>query len=825
MGFYQDTTTTYGVHVTIWLKRWSKLNSKKASFINRRIYLLECKRNGVGPKHITQNIKNLHNLLDGAPAPLIRKMHHFNSKVAGKILNFEISHTNCTLRSIDKEMNKLHQNIVNVLPSRIYEKYFLKQNTLFNKIFHKIKEKNLDKIQKLVNENKANWKTSEKWFKNISSKQIPHNVELVLSLGPKFNLHTTVKDINLEILLAHVEQLVSKIQESKRNLVRSKITSIITSHIHRFKDVRNLETKLINEVKQFLRENDELLVLKSDKGGVTVVMDKAKYNEGIEVLLNNNNSFRKLNRDPTLTVQNKANAIITDLVKHNYISPEEGKTMKIYNANAPKIYGNPKVHKDGYPLRPIISSIQGPTNNIAKYIATILKNAYNTDNEYYITDSFHFSSVVNNLKIPDNYVLISLDVVNLFGSLTKNIINEVIKARWETIKTYANGLTEKKFLEITDFVLDNNYFSYNQKFYIQILGCAMGSKLSPILAQYVMDYVLDQSLQKLPFKPTFVKKFVDDLIVALPADQIQLMLNTVNQFDNNIQFTIEKEVNRAVPFLDTLVRRDVDSNTIKLDWYRKPSAAGRYVHYKSNHNINIKVNFVKQMRHRITNICHAEFKNKNLKILENLLVENGYPLSMIRSLIYSSSSSTEAEGRMQTDRDQTDISYGVLPYYNDLTDRLVKVFHQENIKVAKKSTKSVGSLFSNLKDKTPKGLRSNVVYKLTCSTCSDVYVGQTSQWLKSRIALHKSDVKKGVDRCALVGHIKGNPNHRINYGNVEILESDRNYERRLFLEMVNINRLNNNMNKKSDTQNLNVIYTYLLECAKNNNHYDGALDE
>lgn len=283
-----------------------------------------------------------------------------------------------------------------------------------------------------------------KWFKNISSKEIPDNVKFVLSLGPKFNLQTTVKDINLEHLLAHVEQLVSKIENSKRNLVRAKVTSIITNHIHRFRDVKNSETKLIKEVKCFLKENEDLLIIKSDKGGVTIIMDRVKYNEGIEDLLNSDNNFKRLNRDPTLTVQTKANAIISELVKLKSITPEEGKTMKIYNAIAPKIYGNPKVHKEGYPLRPIISSVQGPTIHVAKYIATILKKAYNTDNDYYISDSIHFSKLVNNLKIPDNHVLISLDVVNFFGNLTKNIINKAIKNKWETIKAYTNGLTQKK---------------------------------------------------------------------------------------------------------------------------------------------------------------------------------------------------------------------------------------------------------------------------------------------------------------------------------------------------------------------------------------------
>lgn len=254
MGFFQNIKRKYGVKVTIWLKRWNKLNIKKASFLNRRIYLLECKRNGVSPKHISQNTKSLFNLIEGASRLLIKKMHEFNKMVMRKILNFEIVHTNQVLNSIKIEMSEIHSNIISVLPRIIYDNYFAKQSTIFNKVFHKIKTRNVNKIRILVNDGRSILKTENKWFRNISSKQIPDNVRLLLSMGPKFNLHTTVKDVNIEQFLSYVEQLVSKVEKNKRNLIRAKITSITTNYLHRFRDIRNPDTKLIREVKTFKRK-------------------------------------------------------------------------------------------------------------------------------------------------------------------------------------------------------------------------------------------------------------------------------------------------------------------------------------------------------------------------------------------------------------------------------------------------------------------------------------------------------------------------------------------------------------------------------------------
>lgn len=50
---------------------------------------------------------------------------------------------------------------------------------------------------------------------------------------------------------------MGKVEENRRNL-------------HKYRNVKNNETQLILEVKRFLKDNQDLLILKSDKGGVTV---------------------------------------------------------------------------------------------------------------------------------------------------------------------------------------------------------------------------------------------------------------------------------------------------------------------------------------------------------------------------------------------------------------------------------------------------------------------------------------------------------------------------------------------------------------------------
>lgn len=76
--------------------------------------------------------------------------------------------------------------------------------------------------------------------------------------------------------------------------------------------------------------------------------------------------------------------------------------------------------------------------------------------------------------------------------------------------------------------------------------------------------------------------------------------------------------------------------------------------------------------------------------------------------------------------------------YSANTKKIIKLIMKRNF--ARKEC----NLFSKLKWKT---LNSDLVYLLKCIKCDSTYVGQTFQWVKSRIALHKSYV---IERLILL---------------------------------------------------------------------------
>lgn len=149
-------------------------------------------------------------------------------------------------------------------------------------------------------------------------------------------------------------------------------------------------------------------------------------------LLNDTQTYKKIRSDPTNIYQTKNNTFIKKILSKKQISDPDAKNLMIHNAVAPKIYGLPKLHKPGVPLRPIVSSIQSPFYKLSKYLCNILSNI-TCKNQHYIKDSFSFKEFISTIKIPKEYKLVSLDVTSLYTNIPNELLSEIIKKKVEIV--------------------------------------------------------------------------------------------------------------------------------------------------------------------------------------------------------------------------------------------------------------------------------------------------------------------------------------------------------------------------------------------------------
>nr|CAI5835722.1 unnamed protein product [Callosobruchus analis] len=210
-------------------------------------------------------------------------------------------------------------------------------------------------------------------------------------------------------------------------------------------------------------------------------------------------------------------------------------------------------------MRPIVPSIQCPNGKLVLFLSDILASAYDTENEYYIKDSFTFSKFINNYQLPPGYVVVSFDVISLFTNLSLHLVINSITRHWDTI-SHCCTINLDTAIMILKFIFDSNFLKFEDNFYKQVFGTPMGSTIPPILVNYVLDDLIIESLQKTDFRVPFVKRYVDDLLLALPTDKIDILLNTFNSYDVNLQFTVEKEVDNGIPSLDMRIIRQYPSH-------------------------------------------------------------------------------------------------------------------------------------------------------------------------------------------------------------------------------------------------------------------------
>ena len=99
-----------------------------------------------------------------------------------------------------------------------------------------------------------------------------------------------------------------------------------------------------------------------------------------------------------------------------------------------------------------------------------------------------------------------------------------------------------------DLCLDKTYLCFRKKIYCQIFGVAMGSPISVIVANLVMESIENKMLNDFASLTR-----IDDTFVVLKKTEVVSFHKFINNIEDSIKFTVEQEVGNAIPFLDVLI--------------------------------------------------------------------------------------------------------------------------------------------------------------------------------------------------------------------------------------------------------------------------------
>ena len=138
-------------------------------------------------------------------------------------------------------------------------------------------------------------------------------------------------------------------------------------------------------------------------------------------ILNDQSKFKRLGpvsrNDNTANIESRLQKRLLDLVKADHMPKWIYDAILPTGSQRPRIYGLPKTHKEGTPLRPILSMVGSFHHELGKWSAGLLQPLLERFSSHCISDSFRFAKTMQNLDIDSNVFVCSFDVSSLFTNV------------------------------------------------------------------------------------------------------------------------------------------------------------------------------------------------------------------------------------------------------------------------------------------------------------------------------------------------------------------------------------------------------------------------
>ena len=466
------------------------------------------------------------------------------------------------------------------------------------------------------------------WVINLSHKPLTVAERSLLEKGPKFA--PTPQTIPVKDIVSEVEAAIVRLPDDTKDAVRTTTASLLhRAHLPPHSNTTKAELRALKN----LKNDHERVIAKADKGNCFVVMDRTDYDSKMETLLGDRDTYQPVHKAPFAKIERELNCRLLDLKRQNKIDETVYQKLRLTDGSPPAIRGSIKHHKPGFPLRPIVSSIGSALYNTSKFLSDILSPIQSL-NGYSVLNSSQLAQQIANMEICDDEVVVSFNVVLLFTAIPVNIACDYIREKLINDGTLQSitSLTTDDIISLLDFTLSKNYFVYNNCIYKHVHGCAMGSPVSPIVANLCMEVEEELAINTSTVAPRVWKRYVDDSFVIIKKDAVSSFHNTLNSIDPKIAFTIEEENNGQISFLDTLVSRKNDVTVIEV--YRKPTHTGRYLDFSSQHEMKHKVSAASTLLFRAANLPSTiEGKACETNHVSEALKANGYPPAVISNIL------------------------------------------------------------------------------------------------------------------------------------------------------------------------------------------------
>ena len=313
-----------------------------------------------------------------------------------RLLSLEISSKKSTLAEYNELLSSAKADLRTSLSFLDFHAaiYFL--NRRHEKKFKSIAQRPDRKLESLGASRSVQSLDPDNVIFNLSNYVLSNREKFLLSFGLNFGLPVTKPNFykhflpfeNLILRLKNIPLIPSASFNTTIRLVKqaaydayNKANKSPTFNIFKPHD---------RKILQNLSKNEDIIVSRPDKGRGVVIQNKNDYIQKMNCILSDSTKFSHCTtQDPyklSLTKEDKILRFLRSLKKKGAISQFQYDQLHPVGSGPGLLYGLPKVHKQGNPLRPILAAYNTPSYNIAKFLVPLLEPL--TKSPYTVTNSY-----------------------------------------------------------------------------------------------------------------------------------------------------------------------------------------------------------------------------------------------------------------------------------------------------------------------------------------------------------------------------------------------------------------------------------------------------
>ena len=544
-----------------------------------------------------------------------------------------------------------------------------------------------------------------------------------------------IDEFNPKEVLAEIDNLLRHCRENGKLMMEDWITDINVKTVNYIKKCKKIKcARHLKMTKKYLKDNN-LLAVPFDKGVGICLMSKDSYNKKMDKLVKLP-QFQKLEKgrsnakNPILKEEERVINTLKDLKKKGKIDEKLFDRVKPVGSQPARLYGLAKVHKKDIPMRPVLSMPGSAYHGVAQVVSnwlSVVPECQINCNTKTICDT------LKDVNLEEDESIVSFDVSSLYTNV--HVIEAIERCADLLFRTTNISVDKETFIELAKIASCNVVMSTHDGFYRQIDGLAMGSAPAPFLA----NGWLSQFDPKIKDDAKLYFRYMDDIVREIKTENIDQKLSEINSFHPALKFTIEKETDDSLPFLDMrIIRKDCK---LSSTWYSKPTDTGLIMNFHSFAPQKYKQSVVSGFVYRIYRSCSswANF-HMSLERAKKILNQNQYPETFFEPIINKTLENIITEKEKEEVSEEELEKHKLFLYYRGKASenfaKDLKKAHAPCRTIFK--LRKLKTVLPSLKPPVEKMLKSHVVYQIKCSSCDACYVGQTTRHLTTRLSEHKS---------------------------------------------------------------------------------------